>query len=116
MRQDDNVSVLPLLLEVVGKPLQLLIAKRRARVRDVVERDEMHALVVERVARLAEEFLERLAAVERRVMLARHEMDVLDLELADDFLELRESPAPFLRIIGRMCEISGEHDEIRLFI
>src|SRR5438046_10338338 len=103
MRQDDNVRVLPLLLEIVGKPLQLLVAERRAWIGDVVERDEMHALVVERIVRFTEEFLERFSAVERRIMLARHEPDGLDLELADDFLELREATAPFVRIVRRVC-------------
>src|SRR5437762_13952068 len=107
MRQGDNVRVLPLLLEVVGKPLQLRVAKRRAWIGDVVECDEMHALVVERIVRFTEEFLERFSAVERRIMLARHEPDVLDLELADDLLELREAPAPFLRLVGSVREITG---------
>ena len=58
------------------------------RVGHVVDDDEVHALVVEGVVRLAEELLERLAVVERRVVLARHEAHVLDLEVGDDVLEL----------------------------
>ena len=63
--------------------------------------------------RVAEEFVEGLAAIERRVVLARHEAHVLDLELADDLLELGKALAAQLRVVGGMRQVAGEHDEVR---
>src|SRR2546426_9311442 len=74
----------------------------------------MHALVVERVMRLTEELLVGLAAVEGSVVLSRHEADVLYLERADDLLEFGEALSPHLRVVGRMSQIAGEHDEVGL--
>jgi hypothetical protein len=70
------------------------------------------ALVVERVAGRAEELLERLPVVERRIVLARHEPHVLDLEGAHDVLEFGHPLAPLLRVVGRMGQVAGEHDEV----
>jgi hypothetical protein len=72
-------------------PLQLLVAYQRARIGNVVQRVEMHARVVEGVVGLTEELPVGLVPAERSVVLAGHEADVLDLELADDFLELRKT-------------------------
>ena len=46
---------------------RLLVAEPRRRVGDVVEGDEMHALVVERVVRGAEGLLEGGAAIQRGI-------------------------------------------------
>jgi hypothetical protein len=70
--------------------------------------------VVERVVRFAEQLAVRLAPVERRVVLAGHEAHILDVQLADDLLELGEAAAALLRVVGRVREIAGEHDEIGL--
>ncbi len=102
------------LLQVGAQPLQLLLADRRHRIGHVVDHDEMHALVVERVVRLAEELLERLAVVERRVVLPGHEPHVLHLECAHDLAELGHAPASLLRVVGRMGQVAGEHHEIGL--
>ena len=82
--------------EVGGEPGELLVAQLGGRIGDVVEGDEVHALVVERVVGGAEELLEGLALVERGVVLARHEAHVLDAERRDDLAEalhaLRAAP------------------------
>ena len=59
--------------EVGGEPLELRVAQDPARLRDIVERDEMDSLVVERVPRLTEGLAVRIAVVEGRVVLARDE-------------------------------------------
>src|ERR1043166_2801829 len=88
------------------------VSDPRAQIGDVVEHDEMNALVVERVVRRAEELLECLAVVERRVVLTRHEADGLDVELAHHALELRQTLAALDRAVGRMGEVAGKHDEV----
>ena len=102
------------LFEVRRKPLQLLLADQRARIRYIVQRDEMHALVVERVMRLTEELLVRFTVIEGSVVLARHEADVLYLEFADDILELGKALPAHLRVVGGMSQVAGEHDKVGL--
>ena len=86
------------------------------RVGHVVEHDEVHALVVERVVRLAEELLVGLALVERRVVLAGHEAHVLHLEFADDVAEFRQALPALLGVVGGVREVAGEHDEVGLLL
>src|SRR4029077_3251463 len=74
----------------------------------------MYALVVERVMGGAEELLEGLALVERGVVLARHEADVLDAERAHDLTEALGARAPLIAVFGRMGEVTGEDDEVGL--
>ena len=62
----------------------------------------MHALVIERVMRLAEDLLERFAAVQRGIVLAGHQVDGLHIQLPDLVAHLRHPHAPLLRIVGRM--------------
>src|SRR5262245_39902561 len=75
-------------LEVLLQPLDLRFADGGLRVRDVIESDEMHALVIEGIVGVAEMFLIHFATIERGVMLSRHELHGLDLELAHNLLEL----------------------------
>ena len=62
----------------------------------------------------SEEFLKRLTVVERSIVLSGHEANILDLELARDFAELRKALPPLLRIVGRVRKIAGKYDEIGL--
>src|SRR6266446_3174193 len=112
VREDDDVRILRLLFEVRRKPLQLLLADQRARVRYVVQGDKMHALVVERVMRLAEKLLIRFTAIEGSVVLARHEADVLYLELADDLLELGKALPAYFRVVGGMGQVAREYNKV----
>jgi hypothetical protein len=102
------------LREIGLHPGQLLVADARARVRHVVDRDEVHALVVERIVGFAEEFLVRGAAVQGRIVFARHEAHLLDLQGRDDVAELRHPAAPLDGIVGGVREVAGEDDEFRL--
>ena len=76
----------------------------------------MHAFVIEGVVGGAKELLERLAVVERRVVLPGHEAHGLDLELAHDGLEFRHALPALHRVVGGVREIAGEHDEVRLVV
>ena len=114
--EDDDTGVLRLALEIRGQPRELVLADRRPGIRDVVERDEMHPFVIEGVMGRAEEFLEGLAVVERSVVLAGHELDILHLELADDGTNLVHAFTPDLAVLGGMGEVAGEDDEIRRFL
>ena len=114
MRENDDRRVPLLHAQISLQPGQLRLADPRGRIRDVVQRDEMHALVVEAVMRRPEELGPRFAAVERCIMLAGHEADVLILQPASDLLELRQPPPPLGRVVSRVREITGEHNEVRL--
>src|SRR5205823_4475840 len=61
--EDHDAVVGLVLLEVRRQPGELLVAELRLRIGDVVERDEVHALVVEGPVGRAKELLERLALV-----------------------------------------------------
>jgi hypothetical protein len=78
VRQHHDAVVGLALLEIGRQPGELLVAELGARIGNIVEYDEMHALVVERVVQGAEELLIGLALVERGIVLARHEAHVLD--------------------------------------
>src|SRR5271169_6231373 len=54
MSEDDDRRRLQKACDVRFEPSQLLRANFRASARDVVERDEMHALVIERIVAIAE--------------------------------------------------------------
>src|SRR5476649_718505 len=112
--QHDDAVVGLALLEVGGQPRELLVAQLGARVGDVVERDEVHALVVERVVRRAKELLEGGALVERGVVLAGQEAHVLDVEGGDDFLEALHARAALGAVLGRVGQVTGEDDEVGL--
>ena len=57
----DDTGVAGLGREVGGYPRELFGANRTRWIRDIVEHQEVHALVIERVMRRSEKFLERLA-------------------------------------------------------
>ena len=114
MRQHDDRRILFMSGEIGTKPLELCITDLRPRIRNVVHRDKMHAPVIKRVVGRPEEFPERGAIVERRVMLAGKKPHVPDLEVADDRPKLAQSPAPLCGIVRGVGEISGKDDELRL--
>ena len=62
--KDDDRGILPVLIEIGGKPGELLVADQGPRFGHVVNYDKMHPLVVEGVMRVAEKFPVRLAVVE----------------------------------------------------
>src|SRR5215831_20995860 len=82
MGEHDDVRVRGLPGEVRREPLQLLVSDQRAWVGHVVDGDEVHAFVIEGVMGGSEEFLKSLPVIKRGIVLARHEMNVLHLELA----------------------------------
>ena len=75
---------------------------------DAVEHHEVHALVVERVVRLAEELLPVVAHVEEPVVLADHH--------AHRRLDVLENLGAEVELAGRaeLGEIAAEQDEVRL--
>jgi hypothetical protein len=74
----------------------------------------VHAFVIERVVRGAEEFFIGCALVERGIMLAGHQAQRLYLQLGDDRLELAHALLPHRYVVGGVGEIAGEDDEVRL--
>ena len=70
--------------------------------------------MVERVLGGAEELLVGLRLVERGVVLARHEAHVLDAQRRDDLAKALHTLAPKLGIVGGVCEVAGEDDEVGL--
>ncbi len=116
MGEDDDRRLVAELLQISLQPRELRVADDRARVRDVVEDDEVHALVVEGVVQLAEELLEGLAVVERGVVLAGQIPHGLHLEPAGDVLEALHALLPLFGVVGRVREVAGEDDEVRLLL
>ena len=78
------------LLEIGLQPGDLGVAHHGLGVGDIVERDEVHALVIEGVVGLAEELLVRFALVESGIVLAGQEADGLDLQAGGDVAKLVE--------------------------
>src|SRR5438270_7853553 len=115
VREYDDAAVARLLGEVRGEPGELLVADAARRIGDVVERDEVHALMREAVVRRTEELAIRLAVIERGIVLAGHEADLFRAQAGDQLLELRAAPAPLGRIVGGAREIAGENDEVGLW-
>src|SRR5438094_508482 len=114
VREHDDRGFLVELPEVGTEPLDLVVAQLAPRIGDVVEHDEVHALVIERVLGLAEELLERRGAVERRVVLAREIPLRLHLELPHGVAHVRQALPALLVIVGRVREIAREDDEVGL--
>src|SRR5713226_1359152 len=69
MREDDDRSRVRISRDVALEPFDLLGADRGFTGRDIVERDEMNAAMIECVMRLSEELPIENAVVQRRVML-----------------------------------------------
>jgi hypothetical protein len=99
--------------EILLEPCDLLGADVGPRQRDVVERDEVHAAVVEGIVRLAEGVPEELAAVQARVVLAGNGLDVRDLQAAGDLLKEPHAIRVFSRVLAVVRQVAGEQDEIR---
>src|SRR4029077_7750810 len=108
MREPDDGRVLVELLEAGAEPLKLLAPDTPLGIGHVVEHDEVHALVIERVMRLAEELLERLTLVERRVVFAGEIVVRLHLELRDRVAHVRQTLSTLLWIVGGVREIPRE--------
>src|SRR5262245_62766220 len=101
--------------EVRLQPFELRFADDSFRVRDIIQRYEMHALVIEGVMKIAEKFLIGFATVERSVMLSGHKAHGLDLELTGDLPELRHPLSSNFRIVRGVSQVAGEDDEVGLF-
>src|SRR6266852_1967411 len=114
MGEDDNGLFYIQLVQIGPQPGELILSDRCTWIRDVVQDDEMNALVVESVVELPEELLVRRAGIERRVVLTRHKSQGLDTEPLDDLAELAESLSPLIAIVGGMREVAREHDEVGL--
>ena len=79
MREHDDRRGRVERLQIVLEPSQLCAPDHGHRIGNVVERDEVNAFVVERVVQVAEELAVNDAGVGCGVVLARHELDHLQL-------------------------------------
>src|SRR5450631_56973 len=114
MREDDDRLRLVVPGQIGVHPLQLVFADQSIGIRDVVERNKMHALMIEAVVARSEHVSVHLAVVETGVVLARNEAHVLDLEAGDNGLEFRHSLVTYL-VVGRsMGEVARPDDDIGL--
>jgi hypothetical protein len=68
--------------------------------------------VIESLVRGPEEFAEGLAAVERCVVLARHEVQLLRVQAGDDVAEPGHALAALLRVVGAVRQVAGKADEV----
>src|SRR4051812_11678229 len=114
MSKHDDAPILFLPRQIRRKPFQLGGADACTGIRDVVQRDEMNAFMIEGIIRLAEKFLEGSAIVQRSIMLAGNEPQVSYLQSANDVAELRQALAALLWVVRGMGQIAGKDDEIGL--
>src|SRR5215475_1373534 len=75
VRQHDDARIRLLLFQVGFKPVELRLTNNGARIRDIIEDYEVHALVIECVIEFTEELLIRVTTIKRSVVLAGHEMN-----------------------------------------
>jgi len=101
-------------LEIRQEPVELRVADGRLRIGDVVEHGEVKPLVVKRVMCRPEVLLERLALVERGVVLAWHVALHGRLQSRDDSLELAHALVALGLVVGGVGQVAGEDDEIGL--
>ena len=114
MRQDHDPVVALALLQVGLEPAQLLLADAGGAIRHVVERDEVHALVIEGVMRRPEELLVGRPVIERGVVLAGHEAHIGIFQPARQVAEFRQPAAALAGIVGGVGQVAREHHEVRL--
>ena len=76
----------------------------------------MDSFVIESIIQFSEEFLVSVAAIQRGIVLAGHVVHRLYVQLTGNVLELCHSAAALIGIIGSVCQIAGEHDEVRFLI
>ncbi len=88
MRKDDDWRVGFEPLQVLFEPSGLIFPNDRLRVRNVVDDDEVYAFMIECIVEFAEVLLVGITPVERRIVLAGHKVDCLDVEPRDYVSEL----------------------------
>src|ERR1700676_4412878 len=93
MRKDDDPRRRVQRLQLRFEPSELLIAQT-AWIGHIVQGNEVNAFVLEGVPGVAERFPVGSTKIEPGVVLTRHEVNILNLELADDLLEFLHSYAP----------------------
>ena len=116
MGENDDRLLLAELGEIGFQPGQLLVTDDRAGIGNVVDDDEMNALVIEGIVELAEEFLERLALIEGGIVLSGQVVNRLHLEPAGDVLEASHTLAAHLVVVRGVRQVAGEDDEVRLLV
>src|SRR4029453_4188086 len=98
-------------------PKDLLLAQERRGIGAVVEHDEVYALVIERVVQWSADHLAiGLAAVERRVVLARKEIYLWYFQFGGLLAEFDEPLPAYPGVIGGLSGGAGEHDKVRFFL
>src|SRR3954470_24325657 len=99
--------------EVLLKPGELLDADFRLRPRDIVQRHEVHATVIERVMGLSEEFAVKRTTVESSIVLTRDTFNERYVHLFGNVLELLHALRVNVAIFGVVREIAGEQNKVR---
>jgi hypothetical protein len=112
VREHHDGRVVADLPQIGGQPVDLRVAHGTDWIRHVVERDEVHALVIERVVRGAEGLPVGGPRVPRGVVLSRHEVQRLHLQTGDDLLEFAQPLAAYGAVVGGVSQIAREHDEV----
>ena len=112
MGEDDDRGVLRPRLQVPAEPVDLRVAQDALGVGDVVEHDEVHALVIEGVPQGPEELLESRAAIERSVVFARHQPQSGDPQTGEVLADLPHAPPALLVVVGGVGKVAGENHEI----
>src|SRR3981081_1287820 len=95
------------------QPSQLFGADLRFGTGNVVERDEVHAAMVERVMTVAEEFAVEGAAVKTRVVFTGDVLNQGHVQLFRNLLKLLHALHVDISVFGVMCKIAGEENEVR---
>src|SRR5579885_1109007 len=113
MGQYDDRSAAGAFGQFARQPSALTLADGDLGIRYVVQRDEGYALVFEGVKAGAEEFVKRLALVQRGVVLAGQEPDLLDRQTAGDFAKLLHAPAPLGAVLRGLGQVARKDHKVR---
>ena len=113
MREHHQLLALVQRGEVFAQPFKLFRADAGRGVGDVVDSDEVHAFVGERISGIAEKFSIGRATVERSIVFAGDKAHGFDVEFGNNFLEFAQTLAPQCTVIRGVGQVAGEHDKVR---
>jgi len=116
MRENNDWLRFVVFSQIVMQPLQLIFSNKSVWIRDIVERDEMDALVIKAVVANAEHALVRFAIVEAGIILARDKSYILHFKIGNNGLEFCHALTAYFFVWRAMNKVAGKHDEIRLVL
>ena len=114
VREHHDRLIGPLFGQIGLQPLDLFGPEDRCRVGGIVERDEVHALVIESLVQLPVDHLQiGFGTIERGVVFTVH-ITHRHVETPGHIEKLAQTLAAHFGVVGGLRQVTGEHHEIRL--